>query len=306
MNLNLNPFESISDPFGIVDFGKDQYAANRDFGHSREMQDVGNRFTEYMSNTSYQRAVKDMEQAGLNPMLAYQQGGASSPGSASAPAFSRANSSAGSIHSAAAVENLRAQTALTKAQEANVRADFKGREAESSRLVYELENLVPKRIQSAGLDVQIKETDAYISTLKRDFLSGESPGVRNKESLGAKQARVEKVRALVFKHFEAEYQNLPADVRKSMLEASLKELDIEYYLPKIVGKAAIGAAGAIGLGRVYGAFKDIGKRAATASRIGSGYSGPFGGGPAVFRKNRPSRHGPSGYQYTKPMPGPSK
>ncbi len=41
-------------------------------------------FQERMSGTSYQRAVKDMRLAGINPMLAIQQGGASTPGGASA------------------------------------------------------------------------------------------------------------------------------------------------------------------------------------------------------------------------------
>ena len=139
-------------------------------------------FQERMSGTAYQRAMDDMRKAGLNPMLAFDKGGASTPSGAMASltAPRKGDIGAGLFNTAktiategASMKQMESQTNLNKAnqQVADVSAEKITANAKESEANTHYTEQLRKKAEAdtrrAKADARMRELDEKVSESRK-------------------------------------------------------------------------------------------------------------------------------------------
>lgn len=139
-----------------------QRSANRaNIRQAQQSQD----FQREMSNTSYQRSMEDMKKAGLNPILAYQKGGASTPAGVTPQIKNELEGTASSAKDVALqlaqIKNIKATTEKEIMQTRVLKKDEGLRHVQGNQAIEQLNILRQNLSNAKSAATQAKVEDAF-------------------------------------------------------------------------------------------------------------------------------------------------
>lgn len=175
--------------FGAVAGSLVQAKSQEDTNSANATEAFKNRkFQEDMSNTAYQRATKDMQAAGINPMLAFSQGGASSGSGAQAtmqnPFEGVANSLQGAVSSVMQLQDLKNKTEMTASQVKNLDAETEKAKAGTENTQAQTEKTKQETVAPQEVNPRFKKGLQMIDNVMNKVLHwGDSSAKKTKETL---------------------------------------------------------------------------------------------------------------------------
>ena len=178
-------FDGISGS-GLLSAGLSYYGTHETNINNKQMAQTQMQFQERMRDTQYQSAVKDLQAAGLNPMLAYSQGGNAAPSGALGYAAQSALGSAVDAYNRSSSNE--AEVNLKKEQEENARATTDATKATTAKLIQDTKT-------SAASEVNLA---ANTAKALQDARTGSASEAREREQaklIRAQAAAVEDQRA---------------------------------------------------------------------------------------------------------------